>query len=111
MELWAALVVSKKWHAYQQEATRNEMDKVGLRQAALGLSETRGLVSMGKGSLDATSGADKRTPCAMIFGRHDMEQHLLLRGAYAKATTLHGESCNGADKWQELSVDRSRVWT
>lgn len=127
MELWAAAVVSKKWHAYQEEATRNEVDKVGLREAAVGLAEARGLVSMGKGGLDATSGADKRTPlmsavvngnvldlqllldascsidvadskgrtplaCAMIFGRHDMAQHLLLRGASPKATTLRGET-------------------
>ncbi len=127
MEMWAAVVVSKKWHAYQQEATRNEVDKVGLREAAVGLAEARGLVSMGKGGLDATSGADKSTPlmsavvngnvldlqllldascsidvadskgrtplaCAMIFGRHDMAQHLLLRGASPKATTLRGET-------------------
>jgi len=127
MELWAAAVVSKKWHAYQEEATRNEVDKVGLREAAVGLAEARGLVSMGKGGLDATSGADKRTPlmsavvngnvldlqllldascsidvadskgrsplaCAMIFGRHDMAQHLLFRGASPKAITLRGET-------------------
>ena len=127
MELWAAAVVSKKWHAYQEEATRNEVDQGGLREAAVGLAEARGLVSMGKGGLDATSGADKRTPlmsavvngnvldlqllldascsidvadskgrtplaCAMIFGRHDMAQHLLLRGASPKATTLRGET-------------------
>ncbi len=127
MELWAALVVSKKWHAYQQEATRNQVDKERLRKVAVGLAEARGLVSMGKGGLDATSGADKRTPlmsavmngnvldlqllldascsidvadskgrtplaCAMIFGRHDMVQHLLLRGASPKATTLRGET-------------------
>jgi hypothetical protein len=127
MELWAAVVVSKKWHAYQQQATRNEVDKVGLRVAAVRLAEERGLLSMGKGGLDATSGADKRTPlmsavvngnvldvellldascsidvadskgrsplaCAMIFGRHDMAQLLLLRGASPKATTLRGET-------------------
>ena len=28
----------------------------------------------------------------MIFGRHDMAQHLLLRGASPKATTLRGET-------------------
>ena len=62
MELWAALLVSKEWHAYQAEATRNEVDTGRLREAAVGLAEARGLVSMGKGGLDATSGADKRTP-------------------------------------------------
>jgi ankyrin repeat protein len=30
--------------------------------------------------------------CAMIFGRHDMAQHLLLRGASPKATNLRGET-------------------
>jgi len=127
MELWAALVVTQKWHAYQEEATRNEVDKVRLREAAVGLAEVRGLVSMVKGGLDATSGSDKSTPlmsavvngnvldlellldascsidvadskgrtplaCAMILGRHDMAQHLLLRGASLKATTLRGET-------------------
>jgi hypothetical protein len=127
MEQWAALRVTEMWHAYQAEVAREHVDEERLRKTTVGLAEARGLVSMGKGGLDATSGADKRTPlmsavvngnvldlqllldascsidvadskgrtplaCAMIFGRHDMAQHLLLRGASPKATTLRGET-------------------
>ena len=67
------------WHAYQAEVAREYVDKERLRKAAVGLAEARGLVSMGKGGLDAISGSDASTALIRaVASTHEHDVRLLL---------------------------------